>query len=116
VRPYLGHADAVVVPMRIARGIQNKVLEGMAMARPVIVSSKGLEGISARHGQEVLVADEAEDVSRCLCDVLRHGAHGVGLAARETVRRDYAWEGNARRLLDLVEGGRNAGCGVRNAD
>jgi sugar transferase (PEP-CTERM/EpsH1 system associated) len=116
VRPYLGHADAVVVPMRIARGIQNKVLEGMAMARPVIVSSKGLEGISARHGQEVLVADEAEDVSRCLCDVLRHGAHGVGLAARETVRRDYAWEGNARRLLDLVEGGRNAECGVRNAE
>jgi sugar transferase (PEP-CTERM/EpsH1 system associated) len=116
VRPYLGHADAVVAPMRIARGIQNKVLEGMAMGRPVVVSSKGIEGITARHGQEVLVADEVEDVKRCLCDLLRQGAPGIGLAARETVRRDYAWEGNARRLLDLVEGERDAECGVRNAE
>ena len=45
VRPYIGHADVVVAPMRIGRGIQNKVLEGMAMARPVIVTPQGLEGI-----------------------------------------------------------------------
>ena len=47
VRPYLQHADVVVAPLRIARGIQNKVLEGMAMARPVVVTGKALEGIDA---------------------------------------------------------------------
>jgi len=116
VRPYLGHAAAVVAPMRIARGIQNKVLEGMAMARPVVVSTKGLEGISARHGRDVLVADEAEDVARRVCDVLVRGEPDLGSAARETVRREYAWEGSTRRLLELVDGERNSECGMRIAE
>jgi len=60
VRPYLARATAAVAPMRIARGIQNKVLEAMAMARPVVVTSDALEGIAATPGQEVLLADSAE--------------------------------------------------------
>ena len=104
VRPYLRHARAVVAPMRIARGIQNKVLEAMAMARPVVVSAKGLEGIAARDGREVRVADEPDDVARCMLDVLRNGASGMGAAARDLVRRDYAWEANGRRFIGLVEG------------
>ncbi len=59
VRPYLQHALAAVAPMRIARGVQNKVLEAMAMEKPVIVSSKGLEGIDAAEGEHVLLADTA---------------------------------------------------------
>ena len=50
VRPYLAHAAAAVAPMRIARGIQNKVLEAMAMARPVVVTPDALEGIAAHPG------------------------------------------------------------------
>src|SRR5438270_733322 len=56
VRPYLLHADAAVAPMRIARGIQNKVLEAMASARPVVATSDALEGIAAVPGTEVLAA------------------------------------------------------------
>ena len=59
VRPYLAHAAAAVAPMRIARGIQNKVLEAMAMARPVVVTPDALEGIAAQPGTEVLVAADA---------------------------------------------------------
>src|SRR5262249_13169349 len=47
IRPYMAHADVIVAPLRIARGIQNKVLEGLAMARPVIASPAALEGIDA---------------------------------------------------------------------
>ena len=67
VRPYLAHATAAVAPMRIARGIQNKVLEAMAMARPVVVTPDALEGIAAEPGREVLLAEGAEAfAARCL--------------------------------------------------
>ncbi|MBW8897819.1 MAG: TIGR03087 family PEP-CTERM/XrtA system glycosyltransferase, partial [Massilia sp.] len=50
VRPYIAHAAVSVAPLRIARGIQNKVLEAMAMATPVVVSPQALEGIDAVPG------------------------------------------------------------------
>jgi hypothetical protein len=50
VRPYIAHAQVAVAPLRIARGIQNKVLEAMAMATPVVVSPQALEGIDAEPG------------------------------------------------------------------
>jgi sugar transferase (PEP-CTERM/EpsH1 system associated) len=109
VRPYLRHGTAVIVPMRIARGIQNKVLEGMAMARPVVVTSKGLEGISAKDRQEVLVADEPAIFARRVIDILMSGADELGIAARAMVRRAYSWTVSDSRLADLVEGSENEG-------
>jgi len=104
VRPFLHHAAAVVAPMRIARGVQNKVLEAMAMARPVVVTSKGLEGIGAADGEELLVADDAGAFVRQLGRALGGGCPGMGAAARALVVRDYAWEDSRRRLVDLVKG------------
>lgn len=109
VRPFLSHAAAVVAPMRIARGIQNKVLEGMAMARPVIVSTKGVEGIPAQDRRDLLIAEGPEDFAGQVLKVLRTGAPGLGAAAREFVRRDYAWEDNGKRLLELVAGAESPG-------
>ena len=59
VRPYISHATASVAPMRVARGIQNKVLEAMAMGRPVIVTPGALEGIDAVPGRDVILAGDA---------------------------------------------------------
>lgn len=59
VRPYVAHAHICVAPLRIARGIQNKVLEAMAMARPVVASPQAFEGVRATAGQDLLVADGA---------------------------------------------------------
>ena len=56
VRPYLQHAAAVVAPLRIARGIQNKILEAMAMARPVIASAECAAAVDAAKGTELLTA------------------------------------------------------------
>lgn len=92
VRPYLARAVAVVAPMRVARGVQNKVLEAMAMARPVLVSSMGLEGIDARHGDTVLVADEPADYLPLLRRLLVEGVEDIGERARALVLEQYAWD------------------------
>ncbi len=55
-RPYMAHAAVIVAPLRIARGIQNKVLEGMAMGRSVLASSEAFEGVRATPGRDLLVA------------------------------------------------------------
>ncbi len=104
VRPYLGHAKAVVAPMRIARGIENKVLEAMSMARPVVVTTKGAEGIAAEDGRDLLVADDARTFAAAVLDLLAGNCPGVGDAARRLVRSNYAWEQSCRRLVQLIEG------------
>jgi sugar transferase (PEP-CTERM/EpsH1 system associated) len=108
VRPYLGHAAVVVAPMRIARGVQNKVLEGMAMARPVVVTSRALEGIAASDGREVLVADDAARFAELVVDILAAGGSPIGPAARSLVKSGYSWDQSCRRLLALVRGQNDA--------
>jgi sugar transferase (PEP-CTERM/EpsH1 system associated) len=91
VRPYVAHAAAIVCPLRIARGIQNKVLEGMAMGRPVIASPAAYEGVHAAAGTDLLVADGADAFVDAICAVL-DGAHpGLARAARAAMERHYAW-------------------------
>lgn len=104
VRPYLQHAAAVVAPMRIARGIQNKVLEGMSMARPVVVTGKGLEGIDARDGDQVLVAESSGDYVRILGDILAGAGDALGQRAREQVCGANSWDTSLQRFLGFVEG------------
>ncbi|HXI88221.1 MAG TPA: TIGR03087 family PEP-CTERM/XrtA system glycosyltransferase, partial [Parvularculaceae bacterium] len=60
VRPYLKGARVVVAPLRIARGVQNKVLEAMAMARPIVATSAANAGVGAVADKEILIADEAK--------------------------------------------------------
>ena len=100
VRPYVAHATACVAPMRIARGIQNKVLEAMAMARPVVVTPDALEGIGARPGEEVLLAETAEAFAAACLDA--PGRAAVGAAARQRVLRDYIWAERLRGFDALL--------------
>ena len=102
VRPYLKHALAAVAPMRIARGVQNKVLEAMAMARPVLVSRKGLEGIAADDGEEVLLAESLADYQRLLAALIA-GEHGtMGQKARLCVQQGFSWEDNLPEVVFLL--------------
>lgn len=94
VRPYLAHADLAVAPMRIARGIQNKVLEAMAMAKPVVVSPQGYEGINANPGVELSVMATSQEWRAEISRLLHSGKKIVmGRAARERVLKDYSWDG-----------------------
>jgi sugar transferase (PEP-CTERM/EpsH1 system associated) len=103
IRPYLQYARAAVAPLRIARGIQNKVLEAMAMAIPVIVSEQGLEGVGASHGEEVLLATTVEQYVELLGEVLAGRHQALGARARATVERDFCWQSNLPALLSLLE-------------
>jgi sugar transferase (PEP-CTERM/EpsH1 system associated) len=103
IRPYTQHAVAAVAPMRIARGVQNKVLEAMAMERPVVVSSKGLEGIDARHGQEVLVAERSADYVNLLDQIMAGGFECIGPAARRYVSRCFNWDKNLPEVVLLLK-------------
>ena len=94
VRPWLTRADVVVAPLAIARGIQNKILEAMAMARPVVASPQAFEGIDAEPGRDLFVAEgaaaQAEAVAALLDDPARGAA--IGAAARARVEARYAWD------------------------
>jgi sugar transferase (PEP-CTERM/EpsH1 system associated) len=98
VRPYVAHATASVAPMRIARGIQNKVLEGMSLGRPVVVTSGALEGIDAVPGKEVLLADDTRTFAAA-CVALATGGLGaeIGRAARGCVLQRYDWSARLSR-------------------
>jgi sugar transferase (PEP-CTERM/EpsH1 system associated) len=102
IRPYTQHALAAVAPMRIARGVQNKVLEAMAMEKPVVVSGKGLEGIEAVHGKEVLVADRSADYVKLLDQILAGRFADMGAIARAHVMRGFNWEKNLPEVALLL--------------
>jgi sugar transferase (PEP-CTERM/EpsH1 system associated) len=105
VRPYLQHAAAVVAPLRLARGVQNKVLEAMAMARPVVAASSCVEAIDAIPGKHVLPAESPDDYIRCLDDLLagRVDSEQLGAAARDRVLSVYGWEARLRDLDPYLE-------------
>ena len=102
VRPYLAHASAVVAPLRIARGVQNKVLEGMAMGRSVIASPEAAEGIEATSGREIVIATTPADYLAAASSVFE-GVCDFGKEARARVQRSYSWESNLGRLVSLFD-------------
>ena len=103
IRPYLAHAEIAVAPLRIARGIQNKVLEAMAMGKPVVASTEATEGIAARKGEELLVAAGADEFIATV-GALFGGSNraDIGRAGRERVLADYSWDENMSRLESLI--------------
>jgi len=109
VREYLARASVCIVPLRVARGIQNKVLEAMAMGKAVICTPQALEGIRASPNREVIVAESADafaaETIRLLGDQTR--ARQLGVAARLCVEKEYAWDRNLS-LLDRILSGRQA--------
>ena len=104
VRDWMARAAVCVAPLRIARGIQNKVLEAMAMARPVVASPEAFEGIDARAGDELVVADGAEAFGREVAALLRDPARAarIGVAARACAQRRYRWESNLSVLDEVI--------------
>jgi sugar transferase (PEP-CTERM/EpsH1 system associated) len=104
VRPYLRHANVVVAPLRLARGIQNKVMEGMAMARPVVTTPQGLEGINAEVGKEILVARSPQEFSDAVHLALQPQSAEVGAAGRSVMAKCYVWESQLAQLDRLLAG------------
>jgi sugar transferase (PEP-CTERM/EpsH1 system associated) len=103
VRPYIAHAQAAVAPLRIARGIQNKVLEAMAMATPVVVSPQALEGIEAIPGTDLLLAEDAAGFVATVAALLTVADTAIGHVARAKVEQLYSWPSNLARIEARLE-------------
>ena len=106
VRPYLAHAVAAVAPLRIARGIQNKVLEAMAMAKTVFVTPAALEGIAAESGRDLVRVDDAGGMASAVNAFLRDPTADLGPAARNLVQQRFSWESNLARIDACLIGNR----------
>jgi sugar transferase (PEP-CTERM/EpsH1 system associated) len=103
VRPYIAGAAVIVAPLRIARGIQNKVLEGMAAGKPVVATPDALDGINAEIGRDVLVGTGRDDFVRAVVEVLSGRASpDMGQRARAYVLGRHQWREKLVALDDLV--------------
>ncbi|KPV40021.1 hypothetical protein AN478_07525 [Thiohalorhabdus denitrificans] len=102
IRPYLAHADAAVAPLRVARGIQNKVLEAMAMARPVVATGAALDGLEGLVDYP-LVGDDPEALCQATLAALSENPPVSGPALRAWVAERYAWEAHLARFRSLLE-------------
>lgn len=100
VRPFLKSAKAVIAPLRVARGVQNKALEAMAMARPLVATASVASAIEARAGQELLVADRPEDFAAAVLGLISGSEKGdaIGAAARARVIEDFGWPAKLAEL------------------
>jgi sugar transferase (PEP-CTERM/EpsH1 system associated) len=103
-RDWLGRAAISVAPLRIARGIQNKVLEAMAMGLPVVGTTCATQGVEGVNERDFLVRDDVEGLSRAVCALLGEPARAreLGARARRFVEDRYDWEVVFRPLDDLL--------------
>ena len=103
VRPWIAAAAAVVAPLEIARGIQNKVLEAMAMARPVVASPAAFEGIDAVPGEHLIVAN-GYDMANAVSQLISDPAAGdrLGSAARAHMILRYGWDAQLSALDPMM--------------
>jgi sugar transferase (PEP-CTERM/EpsH1 system associated) len=103
-RPYLRRAAVFVAPLRIARGVQNKVLEAMAMGLPVVATRAATQGIEGTPDGTYLVADsadaQAEAIGRLLTDPTR--ARALGEAGRRFVEAHHRWDSCLSRLDHVI--------------
>ena len=117
VRPYLAHADAAIAPMRIARGIQNKVLEALAMGRPTVMTEQAAAGLVPAPAQVAPVAGTAAGFASAVVEILGHETDRAETAgrARDYVLRHYGWEARFAELRSLVGAGESAEAAIPGA-
>jgi glycosyltransferase involved in cell wall biosynthesis len=103
VRPWLARAAVVVCPMISGSGIKNKLLEALAMARPVVATSLAVEGMALVHGRDLLIADTVPETADAVAELMRdpERAAMLGRNGRATVRAHYTWEAAAARYEEL---------------
>jgi polysaccharide biosynthesis protein PslH len=113
VRPWLREASVAVAPLRIAAGVQNKILEAMSAGLPVVATTRAAQGLRPEVVDLVEIADTAEEFARKVVHLLRNPqlAQTNGLKGRHRVAINYDWQGALERLLALVEDPTGASCG-----
>jgi sugar transferase (PEP-CTERM/EpsH1 system associated) len=103
VRPYLAGSSVVVVPIRIGGGTRLKVVEGLALGRPMVTTTLGCEGIDVDDGEHVLIRDDADAFAAAVATLLAdpEGGAALGAAGRKLMEARYSWASAAARLEEL---------------
>jgi polysaccharide biosynthesis protein PslH len=104
VQPYVVNSAVFVAPMRIARGVQNKILEAMAMGVPVVTTPLGFEGISAAPGKDLFVEDLPERFAQRVIELMldRRLRKAVSESSRTAVESHYDWPQNLEKLEHIL--------------
>jgi sugar transferase (PEP-CTERM/EpsH1 system associated) len=97
VRPYLAHAQLAVAPLRIARGIQNKVLEALAMAKTVVATPQAMEGLDAGLGAGCMIGSTPAEFVECIIPQVCSGPQ-ANPSGREWVLQHYDWTQNLLKM------------------
>jgi polysaccharide biosynthesis protein PslH len=111
VTPYLRRARVGLAPLRAGGGSRLKVLEALDAGRPVVATTKGIEGLEDLVGNGVVVADEAHDVAEAIAALLNDPtrAEAIGREGRAAVTQRYTWGSVLRPLVDAIAGRHGAG-------
>lgn len=103
VEPFYEMASIAIVPLRAGSGSRLKILEAMALGRPVISTSKGAEGLEIEPGQDYLLADSANTFVECIEKLLVNRAlyEKIAKKARITVENKYDWSQAAKKMMRI---------------
>lgn len=103
IRPYVRHARVAVAPLRIARGIQNKILEAMAMERVVVTTPAAVRGIDGLPPVDVYVADDAEQFAAKTHAALALSTEHRAIVNRQYVAGQFCWSKNLAMFLEVID-------------
>jgi polysaccharide biosynthesis protein PslH len=100
MRPWLARADVSVCPILEGGGTRLKILDAMAMGKPIVSTRIGCEGLSVTHGEDILVADAPEAFAAAISRLFDNAELGrrLGAAGRALVEREYSWDRIGRQL------------------
>jgi glycosyltransferase involved in cell wall biosynthesis len=92
MRPYIANAACVVAPLRIARGVQNKVLEAMAMSMPTVATTAASRALNVQSGEHLYIADEPQAFAEAVAiAALDAGRDRIGANGRAYVAQNHEW-------------------------
>ena len=110
VRPLMSEAACHIVPLRVGGGTRLKILNSWAMAKPVVSTSIGCEGLDAIDGENILIRDDPREFAHAVLAVLEDHSlrRRLGKAGRATVERLYSWDSVGRELIETYRSVANA--------
>jgi glycosyltransferase involved in cell wall biosynthesis len=103
-REYLRRATVAVVPLRIARGIQNKILEAMAMGIPVVATPRAFEGIEANPDRDLILGEDVEKIAEGIIKLIKEVSLRKSLSGsgRAVIEKNYCWTKNLEKLDKIL--------------
>ncbi len=105
IREWFHKASVFVVPLRVGGGTRFKVVEAMAVGKPVVSTRLGAEGIPVEHGEQLILADDPNSFAAEVVDLLHDPAraHDMARAGRAFVEKHFAWDVIGTRMVDAIE-------------